>query len=66
MFDAIGLRQQRHGTRQLHDALVAVATAALLHDLLFKDALVRQPGGSATIPVIGGNLLEIFSPGVAT
>ena len=61
MFDAIGLRQQRHGARQLHDALVAVAPAAFLHDLLFKDALVRQPGDGECIPVIG-NLNGNISP----
>ena len=65
MFDAIGLRQQRHGARQLHDALVAVAPAAFLHDLLFKDALIRQPGDGECIRVIG-NLMEIFPPVAAT
>lgn len=65
MFDAIGLRQQRHGARQLHNALVAVAPAAFLHDLLFKDALIRQPGDGECIPVIG-NLMEIFPPVAAT
>lgn len=43
MFDAVGLRQQRHGARELHDALVAVAPRALLHNGLLEDALVRQP-----------------------
>ena len=40
MFDAVGFRKQRHGARELHDALVAVAPGALLHDGLLEDALV--------------------------
>lgn len=40
MFDAVGLRQKCHGTRQLNDALLAVATAALFADGLFKPGMV--------------------------
>mmetsp|Transcript_48751 Transcript_48751/g.99151 ORF Transcript_48751/g.99151 Transcript_48751/m.99151 type:complete len:325 (+) Transcript_48751:466-1440(+) len=43
MFDAVGLRQQGHRARELHNALVTVAPRALLHDGFLKDAFVRQP-----------------------
>jgi hypothetical protein len=55
MFDAVGLGQQGHRARELHDALVAVAPRALLHDGFLKDAFVRQPGGDWMLIFLGWN-----------